>query len=125
MLRENVLVGPDGAALTLIDFDDSGYGFRLYDLGTALSQNLHEPHFPAIAGALVEGYASGRDFPADHWPVIEAFTLMRCCASVGWTIPRLPTDHPTVRAYLARALMLARCLLAGQPMTGAASPPAG
>jgi hypothetical protein len=35
VLRENVLV--NGRSVSLIDFDDSGFGFRLHDLGTALA----------------------------------------------------------------------------------------
>ena len=53
VLRENVLAGPDG--LSLIDFDDAGYGFRAYDLGTALVQNLEEPALPDLVQALCDG----------------------------------------------------------------------
>ncbi len=90
VLRENVFFGPGGAAL--IDFDDSGFGFPLYDLGTALSQNLNERALPQIAAALMEGYAETCPLDPDMVPV---FTLMRCCASVGWMIPRL---QPAIRS---------------------------
>lgn len=99
VLRENVLAGPDG--LSLIDFDDAGFGLPLYDLGTVLSQCLSEPAFPAIRGALIEGYGTG------DGATVDAMTLMRCCASVGWTMPRLPPDHPVHRSHLARACALA------------------
>ncbi|HSF63769.1 MAG TPA: phosphotransferase [Paracoccaceae bacterium] len=106
VLRENVLV--NGRSLSLIDFDDSGTGFRLYDLGTVLSQNLYEPAYPAIRAALVEGYAETR--PADP-AVVDLFTLARCCASVGWTMPRLSRDDPIHRSHIARALMCAALVL--------------
>ena len=108
VLRENVFVGPSG--LSLIDFDDSGFGFRLYDLGTALSQNLFEPALPRIAQALAEGYGETRPLDPDMIPV---FTLMRCCASVGWTMPRLAPDDPVHRSPIARAVGLARHVLDG------------
>ncbi len=108
VLRENVFVGPSG--LSLIDFDDSGFGFRLYDLGTVLSQNLFEPALPQIAQALAEGYGQTR--PLDP-AMIPVFTLMRCCASVGWTMPRLAPDDPVHRSHIARALGLARRMLNG------------
>jgi Ser/Thr protein kinase RdoA (MazF antagonist) len=110
VLRENVLV--NGPSLSLIDFDDAGFGYRLYDLGTVLSQNLAEPHLPAIAEALAEGYAATR--PLDP-AILPAMTLMRCCASVGWTVPRLAPEDPIHRSHIARMLKLAAHLLAGKP----------
>ncbi len=99
VLRENVLVS--GIGLSLIDFDDSGFGFRLYDLGTVLSQNLYEPAFPDIRDALMDGYGT-----TDR-ALVEVMTLARCCASVGWTMPRLPAGHPVHKSHIARAVMWA------------------
>ncbi|NJS38561.1 MAG: phosphotransferase [Rhodobacteraceae bacterium] len=103
VLRENVLV--DGQAVALIDFDDSGFGFRLYDLGTVLSQNLYEPAYPAIRDALMAGYGT------TDTALVEAFTLARTCASVGWTMPRLGADDPIHRSHLARAVRWAEVVL--------------
>lgn len=103
VLRENVLVN-DGS-LSLIDFDDSGFGYRLYDLGTVLSQNLYEPAYAEIRAALCEGY--GLAAPE----AVDAFTLARTLASVGWAAPRLPPEDPVHARHIARALMFAgRCL---------------
>ena len=99
VLRENVLV--NGRSLSLIDFDDSGFGFRLYDLGTVLSQNLYEPAYPEIRDALMQGYGT------TDTAAVETFTLARTCASVGWTMPRLAPDDPIHRSHLARAVMCA------------------
>jgi Ser/Thr protein kinase RdoA (MazF antagonist) len=100
VLRENVLV--QGQHLSLIDFDDAGIGYRLYDLGTVLSQNLYEPAYPAIRDALLDGYGTGTIAEA------EVFTLARTLASVGWAAPRLPPDDPIHRSHIDRALMWAR-----------------
>lgn len=102
VLRENVLVN-DGS-LSLIDFDDCGIGFRLYDLGTVLSQDLAEPGFSTLATALIEGYGSLR--PVDS-AMVPVFTLARTLASVGWTAPRLAPDDPIHRSHIARALRCA------------------
>jgi Ser/Thr protein kinase RdoA (MazF antagonist) len=109
VLRENVLLIPQGVAM--IDFDDSGFGFPLYDLGTAMSQNLDEPGVAQIADALIGGYAETRPVEMEMIPV---FTLMRCCASVGWMIPRLQPGNPIIRRYIQRAVGLAGVLLAGK-----------
>lgn len=102
VLRENVLV--NGCSLTLIDFDDAGFGFRLYDLGTVLSQNLYEPAYPGIRDALIAGYDRTRPVTAE---MAEIFTLARTCASVGWTAPRLAADDPICARHIARAVMWA------------------
>lgn len=99
VLRENVLVNDH--SLSLIDFDDSGWGFALYDLGTVLSQNLYEPAYEAIRDALMDGYGT-----TNH-EMVEIFTLARTCASVGWTMPRLDPGDPVHPRHLARACMWA------------------
>lgn len=108
LMRENLLI--DGAAIRLIDFDDSGYGFRGYDLGTLMIQNLVEPHWPDLLAAAAEGYARHRPLnPAD----LPLFVLLRCLASCGWAVPRLPPGAPLLRTYAERAASRARAFLAG------------
>jgi Ser/Thr protein kinase RdoA (MazF antagonist) len=103
VLRENVL--RDGRKVALIDFDDSGFGFPLYDLGTALCQSLAEPAFDDIRDALMAGYGTS------DTDGVMAMTLARCCASVGWTMPRLAPADPIHKSHLDRAVMLARRLM--------------
>ena len=103
VLRENVLV--NDRSISLIDFDDSGFGYRLYDLGTVLSQNLYEPDYPLIRDALMAGYGT------TDVAMVESFTMARTLASVGWTMPRLAPDDPIHRSHLARAVMCAERVL--------------
>lgn len=103
VLRENVFV--NNGSLSLIDFDDSGYGYRWYDLGTVLSQDLYEPDYPALRAALIEGYASVAPIVADE---VDAFTLARTLASVGWAATRLDPGSPIQKSHIARAVMMAR-----------------
>lgn len=105
LLRENIFVR-DGA-VSLIDFDDSGWGFRLYDLGTALAQSLYEPAWPDLRDALTEGYGT-----TDR-AMVETFTLMRCCASVGWAMTRLGPGDPVHPRHLARMEDCARRVMPG------------
>jgi len=106
VLRENVLVNDN--SLSLIDFDDCGFGFRAYDLGTVLSQTLYEPHYAEIRDALIAGYAETRPLDAE---TIEMFTLARTCASVGWTMPRLALDDPVHKTHIARCVMWAERII--------------
>jgi Ser/Thr protein kinase RdoA (MazF antagonist) len=112
VLRENVLFGGDMPHL--IDFDDSGFGWRLYDLGTVMSQNLSEPDPGALAQALIEGYRTRRPLSHNEARLLPLFTLARTCASVGWTMPRLAPGHPICRRHIARAVGLAQATLAGR-----------
>lgn len=103
VLRENVLV--NGRSVSLIDFDDSGFGFRLYDLGTALVQTVQHPEHEDLRDALMAGYGTM------DVEMVEAFTLARTLASVGWTMPRLAPDDPIHRSHLARAVFCANRVL--------------
>jgi Ser/Thr protein kinase RdoA (MazF antagonist) len=105
VLRENVLV--NGRSLSLIDFDDSGFGFRLYDLGTALVQTVYDPAHAGIRAALMCGYGT------TDTAMVKAFTLARPLASVGWTMPRLHPDDPVHKSHLARATLVAGDILPG------------
>ena len=102
VLRENVFV--NGDSVSLIDFDDSGFGFRLFDLGTVMSQNLFEPQREAIAQALIAGYATVRPINAN---MVSVFTMARVLASVGWAADRLEVDDPIHKSHIARAVMWA------------------
>ncbi len=100
VLRENVLV--DGTRVSLIDFDDAGIGFRAYDLGTVMSQNLYEPGYVDLRDALIDGYGESTVRQ------VEVFTLARVLASVGWAAPRLPAGDAVHRRHIARAVMWAK-----------------
>lgn len=99
VLRENVLV--NGRSVSLIDFDDSGFGFRLHDLGTALLQTVEHPEHPQLRDALMAGYGTS------DVAMVEAFTLARTLASVGWTMPRLEPGDPIHKSHLKRAMTCA------------------
>jgi Ser/Thr protein kinase RdoA (MazF antagonist) len=118
VLADNVL--DDGAALTLIDFDDCGIGYRGYDLGTALVSHAGSPDHAALAAALVEGYAARRGAPRDRLAAeLPLFVALRAMASCGWAASRTPEGDPRRRAYAERALRLAEAWAAGE---GAAAP---
>lgn len=87
LVRENVMI--EGPALHLIDFDDGGYGYRLFDVATALLKNRAEPNYPALKQALIEGYLSVRPLDMTH---LDLFLALRAVTYVGWIVPRM--DEP-------------------------------
>jgi len=54
MVRENVLLSGDDKGL--IDFDDSRFGFRIFELATILQAQFDAPDYVQIKAALLEGY---------------------------------------------------------------------
>jgi len=112
-LRENVFVQRD--SVSLIDFDDGVFGFRLYDLGVAMSQNWDLPNAAELAAALCEGY--GLD--AKSAALVPVFTVIRALASCGWCMPRNAPDDPALISYANRAVKIAERYLDGKPIYGA------
>jgi Ser/Thr protein kinase RdoA (MazF antagonist) len=92
LVPANVMV--DGGTLQMIDFDDGGFGFRLFDLATALLKHLDETDYPALRTALINGYASVR--PLDL-SALDLFMMLRAATYVGWNITRINEDGATSR----------------------------
>jgi len=108
VLRENVL--SDGGRLSLIDFDDSGFGFRAYDLATAEVQGLEDPMNAVASLALHEGYRGARRADAPPLGDVTLFVALRTFASCGWIVTRAAPDDPRQRFYAERAVRAARRL---------------
>lgn len=105
LVRENVLI--DDGRVRLIDFDDGGYGFRQFDIATALLKNRTEPDYPTIKSSLIEGYRSQRHLDMSQ---LDLFMALRAVTYVGWIIPRMNEDGSPARN--ARFLDDARALCA-------------
>ncbi len=98
LLQENVLCNADG--LHIIDFDDSGFGYHFFDLGTALIQHAEHPQLDALSAALCDGYGAGHAY-------MPLFMALRAMASAGWIMSRAAPDDPRQRFYAERLL---RCV---------------
>ena len=109
VLRENVLIHE--GRLSLIDFDDSGFGFRAYDLATAEVQGLEDPMNAVASLALHEGYRVSRRADAPPLGDVTLFVALRTFASCGWIVTRAAPDDPRQRFYADRAVRAARRLM--------------
>lgn len=72
--------------IALIDFDDGGFGFRLFEIATALFKQMTEPDFPELQGALISGYRSIRELDTQ---ALDLFLAVRAATYVGWNITRM------------------------------------
>jgi Ser/Thr protein kinase RdoA (MazF antagonist) len=78
----NLLVH-DGS-VSVIDFDDSGFSWYLYDLGTAVSFFEHEPHVPGLVDSWLEGYRRAGRLSAGDQAEIWTFIMFRRLLLVAW-----------------------------------------
>ena len=83
---ENVLV-QDGR-LIMIDFDDFGEGWHLFDLATILFWYQPHPQYEAYSRELFAGYSSVRPLPAHSPASWEAMLLARGLTYLGWAAER-------------------------------------
>jgi Ser/Thr protein kinase RdoA (MazF antagonist) len=73
-----------GAETYVIDFDDCGWGWFLYDFGAAVSFFEHDPRVPELLDAWVRGYRSIRPLSAADESEIPTFILMRRLLLIAW-----------------------------------------
>lgn len=79
---ENIVY--DGENLALIDFDDSGYGWHMYDFASALLEYRFAPDFDALCKAMLEGYREHRSLAEQDVEMLSVFLLIRGMAIIGW-----------------------------------------
>lgn len=106
---ENVL--QQGDKLVVIDFDDFGEGWYLFDLATVLFWFLQDEHYDTYRAALLEGYRSERELSAAHEQLIDVFLVARGFTYLGWASTRPETE--TAAFLIAEILPLVVRLAAG------------
>ena len=106
LLRENIML--DAGGIHFIDFDDGGFGYRLFDIATALIKNRAEPDYADLRRALITGYRTERAI-ATH--ALDLFMVLRAMTYVGWIVPRMEEDGAQARN--ARFILQARELARG------------
>ncbi len=108
LVRENVLVDADH--LHFIDFDDCGFGFRMFDIATTLLKNLDEPDADALQAALLHGYTQIRPLRPADLAMLDLFVVLRSLTYLGWAQSR-PND-PGIKARAERFLATAKRVIA-------------
>lgn len=101
LVPDNVL--SFGAELQFIDFDDGGFGYRLFDLATITRRARLTQADGKLANAVIEGYSKERFIHVSALPLFEA---LRACTYVGWNIARIGEHSGQARnaRYIEEAL---------------------
>lgn len=93
MRLANLLVDPAGAApVHVIDFDDSGFGWFMYDLGSSLSFIEHDPAVPDLIEAWVTGYQQVAPLSPAEVAELPTFVMLRRLLLVAWIGSHSDTD---------------------------------
>src|SRR5262245_22668006 len=86
----NLLV--EGERTKVIDFDDCGFSWYLYDLGTALSFIEHRPDVPELVDSWLRGYHKVAALSPEERDEIPTFIMFRRLLLVAWIGSHSETD---------------------------------
>jgi len=103
LVPENILV--DGSHLQVIDFDDAGYGWHLFELATTLYFIRREPFYETARDALIEGYRKVRPIADTHLARLPMFLAARGSTYLGWVHTR--QGEPAAREMTPQLIELA------------------
>lgn len=86
----NLLVDDD--LIKVIDFDDCGFSWYLYDLATALSFIEHKEYVPDLIQAWLSGYKKIRPLSKEDEAEIPTFIMLRRLLLVAWVGSHFDND---------------------------------
>jgi len=105
----------DGTQLGVIDFDDCGFCWHLYDFAAAVSFMEHEPVVPALMRAWVAGYREVAPLGEADLAMLPVFVMLRRMLLTAWVASHAET--PTAAAlgadYTLGTVAMGRRFLAG------------
>lgn len=79
----NLLIDSSGD-VAVIDFDDCGFSWYLYDIGTSVSFFEHQPQVPELIDGWLSGYRRAASLPAEDEAEIWTFIMFRRLLLVAW-----------------------------------------
>jgi Ser/Thr protein kinase RdoA (MazF antagonist) len=89
---ENLLLTADGI-VKLIDFDDAGFGWHMFDVATALYFIQENRDYETARASLVDGYRAKRDLPDELIEQLPVFMTARGFTYLGWAHTRPLTEE--------------------------------
>ena len=92
MRLANLLI--DNRGTRLIDFDDCGWGWFLYDFAAAISFIEDDPRNSDLKAAWVRGYRTVRELSAAEDAEIDTFVMLRRMALLAWIGSHIEAPEP-------------------------------
>jgi Ser/Thr protein kinase RdoA (MazF antagonist) len=117
----NLLV--DGTNLRIIDFDDCGFSWFLYDFATAVSFIEHEPIVPDLLRAWSTGYRTIAPLSTEDLLEIPTFVILRRILLTAWLASHreVPFAREFRASYTAGTVALAEQLVRGEFLNSGAN----
>ena len=114
MRLANLLVGPQGTRL--IDFDDCGHGWLMYDFAAAISFIEDDPRIPVLKAAWIRGYRSIRPLAHEDEAEIDTLIMLRRMALLAWIGSHIEAPEPQAlsRGFAETTARLGQSWLAQQ-----------
>jgi Ser/Thr protein kinase RdoA (MazF antagonist) len=102
--------------LRIIDFDDCGFSWFLYDFASAVSFIEHEPIVPDLLQAWIKGYRRVATLSSEELAEIPTFVVLRRILLMAWLASHaeIPFARQFGVAYTAGTLALAEQLQRGR-----------
>jgi Ser/Thr protein kinase RdoA (MazF antagonist) len=116
LVPENILV--DGDRVRIIDFDDAGFGWHLFEIATSLYFIRRESYYEHAREALIAGYRQHRALPDEHLRLLPMFLAARGTTYLGWIHTR--KGEPAAQDLTPRIIDLA--IAAAEDYLAAAPP---
>lgn len=88
----------DENSTRLIDFDDCGFGWFMYDFATAISFIEDDPRVPVLKMAWVRGYEKICSLSKVEKNEIDTFVMLRRLALMAWIGSHIEAPEPQVLA---------------------------
>jgi Ser/Thr protein kinase RdoA (MazF antagonist) len=82
----------------LIDFDDCGFGWYLYDFAAAISFMEDHAQIPALRTAWVQGYRAHRALSEFEEAELDSFIMLRRMALLAWIGTHMDSTEPQALA---------------------------
>lgn len=92
MRLANLLIDENGTRL--IDFDDCGHGWFMYDFAAAISFIEDDPRIPDLKVAWLKGYRTVRELSAADEAEIETMIMLRRMALLAWIGSHIEAPEP-------------------------------
>jgi len=82
----------ENGKLAMIDFDDTAYGWHVFDIASALFDEKSHPDFASLRDAFLDGYQEYRPLEEREVRQLDLFLLIRGLSLIGWLHQRPEHD---------------------------------
>jgi len=112
MRLANLLV--HGQQMHVIDFDDCGLSWLLYDFAASITLLEHDPIVPDLQSAWLDGYRTIRPLPPDHETILPTLIMARRILVMAWMASHAetPMAREAGAEYTANTVSLSEAFLA-------------